>query len=466
MVELSVGEIGHYLTRRFVVNVWLPLFLFVVAGVSVVALALGVGTVLAIWEAQSLLTQIWVGVGVLLLVTFCAYVFDNLLDSIVRVYEGYWPTWMGGFLMAGQYRRAQYLKGRMALVRARRENVRQILKKAQKDVTATPNSMAWADLQGPVAQFQLPLHQKTRSVQQSEWERVLDEFNQLRANILGANSVAADWRQEQEKRLQEKLISHCQQELMRQNNEYNSLYATQYFTYPKKQAMLPTRLGNILRASEEYSLLAYNLDAAVVWPRLVPNLPEAYLARLDQSSTPLTTMLFSSFLSFLFALIMGSWLALTGHSWPLFWAVIISGVLLALGFYESALLRAVEYGLLVRTAFDLYRKELLNALDISLPLSPQEERKQWKRLKDLWYFHNPSINSINSNPPPSPPPPAPPPPPPPPLFQDEPPFPNFPIGQRLIVRLFVRIGGMTLWLLLLIGIVVGLFNWWASGLPY
>jgi len=54
-------------------------------------------------------------------------------------------------------------------------------------------------------------------------------------------------------------------------------------------------------------------------------------------------------------------------------------------FYETAIQSAVEYGVLIRTAFDLYRYQLLKALDLPVPTSPTRERALWPKLTGWWY---------------------------------------------------------------------------------
>lgn len=168
--------------------------------------------------------------------------------------------------------------------------------------------------------------------------------------------------------------------------EYDRLYTKFYHGFPWTESLLmPTRLGNVLRAAEEYSTFAYSLDAPTVWPRLVQYLPDGFQARLSQASLPLTAMLFSATLSFLFAVAGGMALFFASDKWWLFLCVVGGGLGIFVWCYEGAVQRAVEYGVLIRTAFDLYRNELLKALGVPLPLSPRQEREVWGKLTKWWY---------------------------------------------------------------------------------
>jgi hypothetical protein len=168
---------------------------------------------------------------------------------------------------------------------------------------------------------------------------------------------------------------------------FNRLYAEAENAFPQRDSrLMATRLGNVLRAAEDYAKLVYNLDAAAVWPRLAPHLPAAYQEQLAQASTPLVATLFCATLSGLFALVGGGWLLFGQVDRPLLFVVIVGGgIAFARVFYETAVQSAVEYGVLVRTAFDLYRHELLKSLDLPVPKSPTRERALWPQLTHWWY---------------------------------------------------------------------------------
>ncbi len=71
------------------------------------------------------------------------------------------------------------------------------------------------------------------------------------------------------------------------------------------------------------------------------------------------------------------------------WAVaaLVLGGLLAVVAYRGAVAQARSYGQQIRTAIDLYRFELLKALHLRLPSTPQEERALWERLA-AWLYNS------------------------------------------------------------------------------
>jgi len=186
--------------------------------------------------------------------------------------------------------------------------------------------------------------------------------------------------------------------------KYNRLYARCHFAYPRDDALLmPTRLGNVLRAAEEYGLLAYNLDAPTIWPRLTLLLPAEFQSQLEQASMPLVAMLFCSALSWVFALAGGAWVFIGSDRWVLFVAVALGGLGLSRLCYESAVHRAVEYGTLIRTAFDLYRHSLLKALGLNVPKALAQERELWAQLGNWWYTFDVPVGGLAGQESPKPP---------------------------------------------------------------
>jgi len=175
---------------------------------------------------------------------------------------------------------------------------------------------------------------------------------------------------------------HSQAQSASTPQEANEIWAELLAFYPPPtylDKMMPTRLGNILRAAEIYPYERYGIDAVVIWPRLRPLLKPEVMALLEDRKTTLTFMLSMSLLSALFSLIWCPVLALRTNRWDLF-------LLCALGWplawmcYQNALQSALAYGEQLRATFDLYRHDLLKALNGPVPSTLEEERKEWLRL--------------------------------------------------------------------------------------
>ncbi|MCO5382623.1 MAG: hypothetical protein NHB15_11435 [Methanosarcina barkeri] len=157
--------------------------------------------------------------------------------------------------------------------------------------------------------------------------------------------------------------------------------------------MLPTQLGNVLRASEDYALCTYGMDIVFWWPRLWLILPEAVQKQIDNSETPMIALL--NFITEIGVIsVIGSiylGMQYTGP-WRL-WAflaacmTLIVGITLTTLAYRGAVSHAKVYGVLIRSAVDTYRFDLLKALHQPMPSNLSEEKKLWEDLMKWTYLN-------------------------------------------------------------------------------
>jgi hypothetical protein len=147
--------------------------------------------------------------------------------------------------------------------------------------------------------------------------------------------------------------------------------------FPEPGRLLPTRLGNILRAAEDRCAVKYGLDAVICWPRLWLLLPDAAKTELSATRDALNVTALLWMWSLLFLL----WAPIFRVWWPLPLGVV--SVWLA---YRWMIEAAQVYGALLEAAFDLYRFELYKALHWPLPRNPAQERALGQGLTDyLWH---------------------------------------------------------------------------------
>jgi hypothetical protein len=142
---------------------------------------------------------------------------------------------------------------------------------------------------------------------------------------------------------------------------------------------MPTRLGNVLRASEEYPRVRYGLTANVCWPRLWLLLPESVQEELSTAREQLDAAARLCGWGVLFC-IWGFW------AW---WAVPVGLVITFLA-YRGMILTALVYGELVRSAFDLHRFALYKQVHFSLPKWTDDETALGERLTT--YLHRGWLN--------------------------------------------------------------------------
>ena len=154
----------------------------------------------------------------------------------------------------------------------------------------------------------------------------------------------------------------------------------------REDLVLPTRLGNVIRCFERYSSVAYGMDAIVLWPRLVAKIDSTFASTIDETKTSLDFMVNSSFL----CAISGGFVVMIGvltripfsMSSVVYWlwrAFLFLG--LSVVFYTFSIGRAKAWGEQVKSAFDLYRFDLLKMLGYQQqPATFFEEKALWQRI--------------------------------------------------------------------------------------
>lgn len=155
----------------------------------------------------------------------------------------------------------------------------------------------------------------------------------------------------------------------------------------KKNDLLPTALGNILRSRERSPERKYGLDAIVCWPRLWPLLPEN--VRTDLMNTRASLDRLAEF--WVWGLLFWIWTIWTP------WALLL-GLIWMIVVYQLALQAAMAYGDLLETAFDLHRFLLYDAMGWARPKNSQEEKPLGNQLTEyLWRGTLPRKLTYQSN---------------------------------------------------------------------
>jgi hypothetical protein len=178
--------------------------------------------------------------------------------------------------------------------------------------------------------------------------------------------------------------------------------------YPVNQDdFLPTRLGNILRAAEEYSHINYGLEITVVWERLFLILPQECQKKIEYARQTLNERI---------RLITWGRLFLVWFLLPVITqiipnpekksisiiadiiiiavavAIILISLIVCRVAYEGSLTAARFYGNLIRSAFDLYRFKLYDDLHWPRPTSPETEDEHGRELTTYLFRHFASPN--------------------------------------------------------------------------
>lgn len=140
--------------------------------------------------------------------------------------------------------------------------------------------------------------------------------------------------------------------------------------YPPAPLVMPTRLGNALRAAEDRAGRRYGLDTIAAWPRLYPLLSERVAALVDDQRTQVDIA--ARFTAVLLGATAASAALLVTHGW---WLLVpVATLALAWLSYRGACSAALSYGDGLETAFDLHRLDLRAGLHLAMPRTLEEER--------------------------------------------------------------------------------------------
>ncbi|MGX1130555.1 hypothetical protein RKD49_002745 [Streptomyces glaucescens] len=156
---------------------------------------------------------------------------------------------------------------------------------------------------------------------------------------------------------------------------------------PQPQDLMPTRLGNAVRAAESYACddRRYGIDAVFFWPRLYPLLPDSLRSALGAARASLEQFLVLATLSAAFVPVTAALAVAPGLPLPVWLPTLLAGPVLSVLAYRAAVSAALGYGELVRSAFDTHRRALLTALGLSLPDTLEAERALWQALGQQLY---------------------------------------------------------------------------------
>ena len=162
--------------------------------------------------------------------------------------------------------------------------------------------------------------------------------------------------------------------------------------YPNNSSLvLPTHLGNVIRAFETYTTRQYGAGAISLWPRLAGVLDPSVVQTLDNAKMAFDFMINSAFLTLVLAAMSTAaglmWKPPVADSlyrpWEV-WAFVF--FFLSYLSYIAAINRAREWGTQVKSGFDLCRLNLLTKLGYQKPADLTEERRMWEVINYKFAF--------------------------------------------------------------------------------
>jgi hypothetical protein len=164
-------------------------------------------------------------------------------------------------------------------------------------------------------------------------------------------------------------------------------YLRDYLAFPPEPSpVLPTRLGNALRAAESYpgDDQRWGLDAVFWWPRLYLILPDSARTQVDDARAALDQLVVLTMLSAVFG-VLALALSIAGLNLPAGLGCAGGAFLLSRGCYLAAVTSATVFGDLVRSCYDLFRADLLTRLGWQMPPTLKRERQLWSVLGQQLY---------------------------------------------------------------------------------
>jgi hypothetical protein len=160
--------------------------------------------------------------------------------------------------------------------------------------------------------------------------------------------------------------------------------------YPRQAGLvMPTKLGNVIRAFESHAACLYNIDPITAWPRLVAVLPDSYRDAIADAENNFRFVLNMSLVFAVFG-VESLWLRPAMPSLLLLGCACLVASALA---YLAACQSAAGWGEHVRAAFDMYRLDVLKQFGVYLPPTPmtlEQERRIWGQVQNpMFYVRDP-----------------------------------------------------------------------------
>jgi hypothetical protein len=147
--------------------------------------------------------------------------------------------------------------------------------------------------------------------------------------------------------------------------------------------VLPTALGNTIRAFEVYPRIMYGLDAIEGWGRLLGVVPPDYREQINAAKTQMDFWVNLSLLALLFLPEYAA-VAIYGDSLRVPWAP-LAALVVAFFAYSRAKSAAVQWGNLAKASFDLFLPELWCRLGFAPAEDADKERTTWENFG--WAIH-------------------------------------------------------------------------------
>jgi hypothetical protein len=158
-----------------------------------------------------------------------------------------------------------------------------------------------------------------------------------------------------------------------------------YIQLPEREEyILPTRLGNALKALETYGKERYGLDSQTFWYELETVAPESLQKDVEDSRAIVDFFISFFYLAGLFCLL-GVLIGSIRHDATSFVAGIVAGFLCPV-LYLRAVKTTAQWQSAVRALVNVGRVKLATSFGLQIPATLEDERKMWDSLTSFVFW--------------------------------------------------------------------------------
>ena len=153
--------------------------------------------------------------------------------------------------------------------------------------------------------------------------------------------------------------------------------------------VLPTGFGNIIRAFEVYPRVMYGLESIEGWDRILAVVPKDYRALIDSAKAQTDFWINIVFLGNIFICEYVMFIILYHFGINLFFILPVTIALNAFAYWRAKN-AAIEWGELIKSAFDVFLPKLRDFLAFDVSSSIQEERGLWEKFSQAIIYRVPN----------------------------------------------------------------------------
>ncbi len=334
MFSTILKEVSGYFDRRALISAFFPSFVYwtITLSISIGLYRGGWSDAIVAWDKQSTTTQALLLIAFFTWIAFWSFLTLNFRPALIRLYEGYWPK-TGLFAHLSRWRtdywqkawherheRDQATEQYISCLVALRATLRSLLAMIDGDMPESAKQFE-TDFPAYLTELEITLKELTfppgpdvdaaalsqrAGTWQAEISTALKACDGSKRSYLRPCRAKLDG-----------LITHLEELLNEIKEQRVQLYQSFFLFFPpSRNDVMPTQLGNVLRAAELQVWQRYHLDPTLIWPRLQHSIPKEAAETLGDAKMSLDLMLTLSAFTFIFGYPLSLWLAFSLQDVP------------------------------------------------------------------------------------------------------------------------------------------------------